>query len=92
MKSSNRGRTSLKRRRRAENPMDDFDRLPREVRAWLAAATLPWRPRSVRRTYARLMAETQNSAAALAELDRIQQRLIARDARIIWGADHPDTA
>lgn len=92
MKPSNRGRTSLKRRRRAENTMDDFDGLPREVRTWLAAAALPWRPKSVRRTYARLLAETRSPSVALAELDRIQQRLIAKDARVVWGGEHPQAA
>ena len=40
----NRGRTSLKLKRRSEDPMRDYDRLPPELRAWLAEAVLPWRP------------------------------------------------
>ncbi|MEM6679272.1 MAG: DUF6525 family protein [Pseudomonadota bacterium] len=69
--------------------MRDFDLLPAELRAWLAGAVLPWRPRSVRRSFERALARTGDRRLALAELDRLQQRLIARDARQIWGADHP---
>ncbi|ESQ13778.1 MAG: hypothetical protein JKP98_25960 [Rhodobacteraceae bacterium] len=45
----NRGATSLRRKRRSEDPMREFDRLPANLRAWLANAILPWRPRSVQR-------------------------------------------
>ena len=90
MKASNRGQTSLKRRRRAEDKMQDYDRLPAELRIWLSSAALPWRPRSVKRTYERALAKTHCRAKALDELERIQSRLIARDARAIWGANHPD--
>lgn len=92
MKSSNRGQTSLKRRRRNEDKMQDYDRLPAELRTWLSSAALPWRPRSVRQTYERALAKTQSRDKALDELDRIQKRLIAKDARTIWGDDHPDAA
>ncbi len=89
---ANRGKTSLKRRQRDEDPMREFDRLPAELRSWLATAVLPWRPRSVRRSFSRALARTGDRALALAELDLLQQRLIARDARQVWGADHPCTA
>jgi hypothetical protein len=85
----NRGQTSLKRKRRTEDPMRDFDRLPPELRAWLAAAVLPWRPRSVRRAFERAVARTRDPARALEELDRLQDRLVARDAQAVWGEDHP---
>ena len=38
----NRGKTSLKLKRRNADSMRDFDRLPPELRAWLAGAVLPW--------------------------------------------------
>lgn len=88
-KLTNRGRTSLKRKRRNENPMREFDRLPAELRAWLASAVLPWRPRSVRRRFDIAFARTQDKDSALEELDRIQARLVAEDVRKIWGLDHP---
>lgn len=69
--------------------MQEFDRLPAELRCWLATAALPWRPRSVRRSFDRALARTGDRDLALAELDRLQARLIARDARQVWGDDHP---
>lgn len=72
--------------------MREFDRLPAELRTWLAAAVLPWRPRSVRRAYERALALTGDSAHALKALDRLQARLVAKDANVIWGGDHPVAA
>lgn len=89
MRPRNRGATSLTLRRRTENPMREFDRLPAELRLWLASAMLPWRPRSVERVFARALARTQDRQAALAELDRVERRLVALDARKVWGQDHP---
>lgn len=85
----NRGATSLKTRRRAENPMREFDRLPPELRAWVAGAVLPWRPGSVRRAYDKAVARTKDPALALGVLDQIQARMVARDAGKIWGRGHP---
>lgn len=85
----NRGTTSLKLKRRNENPMRDFDRLPADLRAWLAAVVLPWRPRSVRRAFDRALAETGERGFALSRLTALQGRLVARDAAAVWGPDHP---
>lgn len=86
----NRGNTTLRRRRRAENPMHEFDRLPATLRHWLAGAVLPWRPKSVHRAYNRALRRTADEAQAIEELDRLQHRLITRDAQRIWGLSHPD--
>jgi hypothetical protein len=85
----NRGRTSLKRRRQSRDPMRDYDRLPVELRRWLAQAVLPWGTRSAMRAFERAMRRTGDVAQALAELDRVQQSLIAKDARQVWGDTHP---
>ncbi|MEM1383476.1 MAG: DUF6525 family protein [Pseudomonadota bacterium] len=90
--ATNRGQTSLRLKRRNGDPMRDFDRLPAELRSWLTTAMLPWRPVSVSRSFARALARTGDNQLALAELDRIQSRLIARDARMVWGDDHPSAA
>lgn len=92
MNGTNRGQTSLKRRRRNEDKMRDFDRLSPELRLWLASAVLPWRPKSVQRAFAKAYNKTGDAAAALNELDQMQNRLIAKDARKIWGAEHPIAA
>ncbi|MEM0944957.1 MAG: DUF6525 family protein [Pseudomonadota bacterium] len=82
--------TSLKRRRRAQSdPMGDYDNLPAVLRGWVARAMLPWRPASVRRSFNRALAKTGDPALALAELDDLQRRLIARDAPQVWGEGHP---
>jgi len=88
---SNQGKTSLKRRRRAACPMGEYDRLPPELRAWLASAALPWSARSVRRAYDRALLKTRSPHLALCELDRLQYRTLERDSRSVWGADHPGT-
>jgi len=85
----NRGKTSLKLKLRNEDPMQDFDRLPPELRAWLAAAVLPWRPRSVRRAFDHAVARTRDRSRALEELDRLQERLVAKDVGRVWGQNHP---
>ncbi|MEM7506734.1 MAG: DUF6525 family protein [Pseudomonadota bacterium] len=86
----NRGKTSLKSRRRREDPIREFDRLPPELRTWLASAILPWRPRSALSAYQRARRRTRDANLALKELDRIQARLVGRDAFEIWGRDHPN--
>ncbi|MEM7671619.1 MAG: DUF6525 family protein [Pseudomonadota bacterium] len=86
---SNRGVTSLRCRPRNEDKMREFDRLPTELRMWLASASLPWRPRSVQRTYARAFARTRNTEDALRALDQIERKLMSKDIRRVWGDDHP---
>ena len=88
-KRANLGKTSLKRKPRAVDPMREFDGLPKELRIWVATANLPWQPRSVRRSYERALAETGDVQRALESLDRLQERLIAKDAKKVWGEVHP---
>ena len=69
--------------------MREFDRLPAEVRQWLSSAILPWGAASVRRAYAKAMARTGDVSLALQELEAVQSRLVCKDAKSVWGADHP---
>jgi len=69
--------------------MREYDRLPAELRQWLSTAILPWGPRSARRSFDKALARTGNTDLALRELDRIQQKLVSRDASHVWGHDHP---
>lgn len=87
--AGNRGKTSLRCRNRARNPMQEFDRLPPQLRAWVATASLPWTARSVRHAYEKALAQTGDTALALQALDKVQNRLIAKDAPKIWGAAVP---
>ena len=86
---SNKGKTTLKCRPRRINKMQEFDRLPEELRVWVATAKLPWRAGSVQTAYKKALRRTDDPARALQELDRLQNALIAKDARKIWGAHHP---
>jgi hypothetical protein len=70
--------------------MQEFDRLAPELRLWLAAAALPWSPRSAGRAWrAGLTAEGGDKAAALAYLTALLARRLAEDARRVWGPAHP---
>ncbi|MEL7027596.1 MAG: DUF6525 family protein [Pseudomonadota bacterium] len=86
---SNRGYTSLKCKRRTNHPMSEYDRLPADLRGWLAEAILPWSVKSVRKAYMKAKSRTGSPAAALKELDRIEAKLIARDAAKVWGEVKP---
>lgn len=87
--ASNRGTTTLKCRSRTGDPMRAYDKMPAPLRQWVAGAKLRWRPRSVVVAYEKALDRTGNPTAALDELDRIQEAMVARDAGKIWGTDHP---
>lgn len=83
-------RSALRRRRRASDPMAAYDRLPAELRAWLASAALPWSPHSALRAWrAALDRAGGDPAAARARLSAAEARQLARDTARIWGAAHP---
>ncbi|WP_293574605.1 DUF6525 family protein [Phaeobacter sp.] len=88
--AGNLGHTSLKRKRRSGDPMRDYDRLPPDLRQWVSTAALPWSVTSVARTFKKALSSSGDRRLALQELDRIEQKLRAKDARKIWGAAHPD--
>ena len=86
--NNNLGSTSLKRKKRNENPLLDYDRLPKELRAWVANAELPWRPKSVLKAYNRAYLKTGSRDKAMNELNCIQNRLVSKDAIMIWGKNY----
>lgn len=75
----NLGTTTLKRRRRAADPMQAYDALPRPLRHWLAGAALPWSPKSCKRIWDRAREEGLSLDAAIETLTRAEQRTLARD-------------
>lgn len=84
--------TTLRGRPRA-NPMAEFDALPPPLRRWLAEASLPWSPRSVRKIWLRALAQHGGDVtAALVVLERAAQKTLARDLPRIWGGAHPACA
>lgn len=82
-------RTSL-RQRQSTRPMDRFDRLPPELRSWLAQAALPWSPRSSLKLWNKCVKKSHgNSAEAVERLRRAEAKLLARDCGLIWGPGYP---
>ena len=75
--NSNLGSTNLKRKRRNENPILDYDRLPKELRKWIANAELPWRPKSVLKAYERAYSRTSNNKKAMNELS-LSERIMLK--------------
>ena len=78
---------SLPRRRRAGNPMAEYDRLPPDLRRWLNGAALPWSPRSALRAWQDAMRQAEGDAGSAAQaLSGLEERLLKRDAVNVWGA------
>lgn len=79
-------RSSLKRSGRRAEPMTAYDRLPEELRSWLAQAALPWSTRSALRLWHRALRSCNGDAeAARQELSRIERANLRKDAARIWG-------
>ena len=78
---------------RRHSPMAQFDRLPRELRQWLATAALPWSATSALRHWQTALQQTGGDTDhARAHLSRLEANCIARDAAQIWGSLHPAAA
>ena len=74
---------------RKVNPMAAYDRLPPDLRSWLAGAALPWSAASVLRVWRRALDETGCPKAALNRLQRAEAKTLAREAVAIWGPTYP---
>ncbi|MEL7125376.1 MAG: DUF6525 family protein [Pseudomonadota bacterium] len=79
----NLGQCSLRRKRRAADPMTAFDHLPAPVRQWVAQAALPWSPASVRRIWSKSRAKGLSAEEALQSLTHAEARALARDRQSI---------
>ena len=77
-RNGNRGATGLRPRRRAEDQMTAFDRLPPELRAWLREAALPWSPRSCRQIWVKARSEGASPAETIARLERAEAATLAK--------------
>ncbi|MFN3280178.1 MAG: DUF6525 family protein [Tabrizicola sp.] len=84
--------SSPRARWRKGDPMAAFDRLPPELRRWLAGAALPWSVSSALRLWQRALRETGCPTEALARLARAEARTLAREAPQVWGRAFPTTA
>jgi Family of unknown function (DUF6525) len=88
----NRNLSSPRARWRKTNPMAAYDRLPPDLRSWLAGAALPWSAASVLRLWHRALRETGCPQAARDRLNRAEARTLARDAAMVWGPAYPERA
>jgi len=79
----NLGATSLRRKRRACDPMRSYDALPAPLRHWLSQAALPWSPTSAQRLWARARAKGLDPQDALDMLARAEAQTLARDRQSI---------
>jgi hypothetical protein len=59
--------------------MQVYDRLPPDLRRWMAQAALPWSPTSCLALWRRAMAEGGTPEAALARLRRAEAAALARE-------------
>ena len=85
---NNLGKTKIRTRCRSTSGLQEFDCLPQCLRAWIRDAALPWRPRSVKRAYNRVLSKTGDPQRALAELDRLQEYQLAKDRVTDFFLDH----
>lgn len=87
----NLGTTSLARKRRATDPMRNYDALPSPLRQWLAQANLPWSTTSARKLWDRARAQGLSAEDALSTLTEAEARTLARDRFAIANTPTPKT-
>jgi hypothetical protein len=75
----NLGNTKLKRRRRSIDPMQAFDTLPPELRAWLSTAARPWSPRSCAKIWKKAKREGLPPAQIVERLKQTETRALRKD-------------
>ncbi len=74
---------------RRADPMAAYDRLPPDLRLWLAGAALPWSAASVLRLWDRALRDTGCAKAARDRLARAEAKTLAREAARVWGRAYP---
>ena len=77
--TGNLGSTTLRKRRRAVDPMGTYDCLPPPLRQWLAGAALPWSPKSCKRIWDKARQKGQSPEDAITMLAAAEQKTLARD-------------
>ena len=81
--------TGLRRRKRP-HPMAHYDRLPAELRLWLAGAALPWSPVSALKLWKRFERGCRGDTVVMRRrMDQTEARMLARDTPRIWGLGYP---
>ncbi|WP_328795208.1 DUF6525 family protein [Jannaschia marina] len=77
-------RSSLRGRPGRGDGMAAYDRLPPDLRVWLAQAALPWSTRSALRAWRRALRRCGGDpVAARDRLDRIERAMLLRDKAVV---------
>ncbi len=87
----NLGQSSLRRKRRAGDPMTAYDNLPAPLRRWLSEAALPWSPCSARRIWQKYRAKGLSPEETLQSLARAEAQTLARDRHASSSHSIPQT-
>ena len=77
--TGNLGTTTLRKRRRAVDPMMTYDALPQPLRRWLATAALPWFPHSCKRIWDKTKKSGLSIEDAIARLSEAERKTLSRD-------------
>jgi hypothetical protein len=88
--TSNLGATTLRRRRKASDPMATYDALPPAVRQWIGQAAFPWSPASCRRVWNKTRAKGGSAEDALAALTLAEHRALSRAHPNAVAGNHPE--
>ena len=82
--TNNLGATTLKKQRRAADPMMTYDLLPEPLRSWLAEAALPWSPKSCKRIWDTARANGLSMDDTIVVLSEAQRKTLFQDKHYVF--------
>ena len=80
----NLGSTTLKKRRRAADPMMAYDVLPQPLRSWLAEAALPWSPKSCKRIWDKAQSNGLSVNHTIVLLTEAERKPLSQDKHSVF--------
>ena len=80
----NLGSTTLKKRRRAADPMMAYDVLPQPLRSWLAEAALPWSPKSCKRIWDKAQSNGLRVNHTIVLLTEAERKTLCQDKHYVF--------
>ena len=82
--TNNLGATTLKKQRRAADPMMTYDLLPEPLRSWLAEAALPRSPKSCKRIWDKARTNGLSVDDTLVVLTEVERKNLSQDKHYVW--------
>ena len=82
--TNNLGATTLKKQRRAADPMMTYDLLPEPLRSWLAEAALPWSPKSCKRIWDKARTNGLSVDHTIVVLTEVERKNLSQDKHYVW--------